>query len=404
MNSTALLNPLVKALPTTSATAPLLSRSRQHRFTRDGDDALENLLHELCCEVATGVSEVIPSHLLQGLLLAGGYGRGEGGVLRTKTGDAPYNDLEFYVFVKGQRLIQERRFGHALHELGERLSLQAGIEVEFKLLSLADLRNGSVSMFSYDFVSGHQWILGDETLFQGCDHHTDATHIPVHEATRLLFNRCSGLLFAAARLKHRVFTAEDADFVGRNLAKAQLGLGDALLAAEGQYHWSCLERHARLRQRAGNDVDRELVREHAEGVVFKLHPLRTQLSRETLAAKHRELTALAWQVWRKVESARLGTEFNTPAEYAERIADKCPDQPAWRNTLVNLRAFGWRSLTHEGASVYPRQRLYHAMTLLLWGDAWLPSILKRVQRELRSEAPDFRRLVEAYEPLWKRFN
>mgnify|MGYP006142135189 CR=1 FL=1 len=50
----------------------------------------------------------------------------------------------------------------------------------------------------------------------------------VHTTTGLRLG--TGLLFARERLDRPHFTAADADFVGRNLAKARLALGDAVLA------------------------------------------------------------------------------------------------------------------------------------------------------------------------------
>src|SRR3989442_3228826 len=101
-------------------------------------------------------------------------------------------------------------------------------------------------MFYYDLVTRHHRLWGDEALLAGCDHHRDGGRIPLYEATRLLMNRCSGLLFAKERLQRDRFTHDDADFVSRNLAKAQLAFGDAVLTVNGQYHWSCRERHQRL--------------------------------------------------------------------------------------------------------------------------------------------------------------
>src|SRR5262252_2852089 len=99
------------------------------RFTIDGSDCLEQRLDSLCGEVGRGVSGIVPVSKLEGLVLGGGYGRGEGGVLNTDFGDEPYNDLEFYVFLHGNRLLNQRRFGQALNHLAEQLSLDAGIHV-----------------------------------------------------------------------------------------------------------------------------------------------------------------------------------------------------------------------------------------------------------------------------------
>jgi hypothetical protein len=44
-------------------------------------------------------------------------------------------------------------------------------------------------------------IIGNEPLLAGCEHHRAADKIPPYEATRLLMNRSSGLLFAWERLR-----------------------------------------------------------------------------------------------------------------------------------------------------------------------------------------------------------
>lgn len=110
------------------------------RFTVDGSAALEGHLAAVCERVIEGVRACLPRHRLEGLVLGGGYGRGEGGVWRTPEGDRPYNDLEFYVLARGQAFLVERRFRAALQALGEALSPAAGLEVEFKVLTCAKLR------------------------------------------------------------------------------------------------------------------------------------------------------------------------------------------------------------------------------------------------------------------------
>src|SRR6185295_5994072 len=137
--------------------------------------------------------------------------------------------LEFYVFVKGPWWLAERRYQAPLHCYAEQMSARAGLDVEFKVTSLAKLRDSGANMFYYDLLWGHRWIAGNERLLHGCDHLRDARQIPVMEAVRLLMNRCSGLLFAKERLLREVFTSAEADFVQRNIAKAELALGDAVL-------------------------------------------------------------------------------------------------------------------------------------------------------------------------------
>ncbi len=333
------------------------------RFTIDGSADLEQHLESTCALVRAGVKSIIPAGKIEGLVLAGGYGRGEGGVLRENGRDLPYNDLEFFVFVRGSTFLNDRRYKAALHALGESLSPAAGLDVEFKILSISRLRRSPVNMFYYDLVMGHRWLIGDDGLFTGCGHHRDASRIPLHEATRLLFNRCSGLLFASERLARDNFNTDDADFVGRNLAKAQLALGDVLLAKEGRYHWSCQERHRRLRELAG--ISPLLLSHHAAGVAFKLHPQRTSRSHAELLREHAGLSQLAREVFLELESRRLKIKLSEASDYISYKSNKCPEIPVWKNVLIHFRRRGLPpSLTR-----YPREHLLNELARLLWTGA-----------------------------------
>ena len=379
------------------------------RFTRDGSDALEAHLESTCARVLTGVRALVPPGKLVGIMLGGGYGRGEGGVLRTRQVDLPYNDLEFYVFTRGNSILAERKYRQPLHHLGEQLSPEAGLEVEFKVLTLGKLRDSGPAMFYYDLVMGHRWLEGDESLLVGCEHHRDASRIPLHEATRLLMNRCSGLLFSLERLQRREFTGVDADFVGRNLAKAQLAFGDVILTAHGKYHWSCIERHARLKElpmEGELEWARALVAHHEAGVAFKLHPSRSTQTREQLQAQHTALTTLGAKLWLWLERRRLHEPFPNLEAYATAPSNLCPETSSLRNRLINARAFGPGSLLGEEAARYPRERLFRTLGLLLFQpeSSRRESVLGTVRRWLRTEATDLSGLVAAYGQLWGRFN
>ena len=175
------------------------------RFTLDGSNTLEDEVAVLCVNVGNSVLDIIGAGKIEGLVLGGGYGRGEGGVLRTRTGDRPYNDLEFYLFLSGNRFWNRRRYAPLLNAECDRLSEEAGLHVEIKIDSLTEWEQQPISMFSYDLVSGHQMVLGPDDLFERYGHHARGEDIPLEEATRLLFNRCSGLLLSLELLQNDKF-------------------------------------------------------------------------------------------------------------------------------------------------------------------------------------------------------
>lgn len=376
------------------------------RFTLDGSDALEACLEKICLEAADGVRKRIPPACIHTILLGGGYGRGEGGVLRGNSGDQPYNDLEFYIILRGLDLVNQRRWGRAIHHWSEEMSGRVGIEVEFKLLSLGRLERSPVNMFYYDLVCAHRLIAGHESALQNCGHHRAAHRIPLHEATRLLMNRCSGLLFASELLEQNAFGAPEADFVGRNFAKAVLAFGDVMLAMHGQYHFSCRERHKRLKKLEpdpGIESFSSLAPLHEQGVEFKLHPQRDTRSRAGLLAELQFLKSIACELWLSLESRRLGHKFASPLAYALDAAGKCPETKPLKNRLINVRQFGKAGVLDNR---YPRERLLRSLAVLLWAPEKRsePEVLRVMQNSLGARASDFASMVRAYESLWRIYN
>lgn len=375
------------------------------RFTIDGSGALELQLERICDRVLREVQAHVPPPKLEALVLGGSYGRGEGGVLKTRGGDEPYNDLEFYVFVRGCSWRQTERLGGELTVLGEHLAHACGLAIDFKVDSLEKLRRSPISMFSYDLVSGHRILLGGSDVFRGCEHHRDARRIPLCEATRLLFNRCGGLLLVREILARRAPSTADMDFIGRNLAKAEVALGDAILTAHGLYDWSVVVRRERFQEVA---IPEPLAwmprvqRHYAAGAEFKLHPRREEKSAVEFTRDHMEITGLAGDVWLWLEARRLKHPFASFYEYVFDGDEKCPATAGWRNYLLTLRMFGGSAALDSLARRHPRERLFNALCVLLWQGETVkqPRIIRFLQKQLRTAASDWTGLVDAYKRLW----
>lgn len=66
------ISPVADAIP---------NRRMAKRFTVDGSDLLEGRLEKFCERIQRDVQALMPARRLEAVLLGGGYGRGEGGVL-----------------------------------------------------------------------------------------------------------------------------------------------------------------------------------------------------------------------------------------------------------------------------------------------------------------------------------
>jgi hypothetical protein len=381
--------------------APIIEPRRGPRYTVDGSDALESQIHVSCELIRDAVLRRLPSGSIEGLLLGGGYGRGEGGVLATPDGERPYNDLEFYVFARGNRHAYELRHREAFERLSHELSPSVGVEVEFKIMSLEELRRAPISMFFYDMIAGHKWLVGDDSLLASCEHHRAAHLLPLTEATRLLMNRCSGLLFAREHLTVEPFEDENADFIRRNIRKAQLAFGDAILAAFGRYQWSCRERHERLKKLTVPLPWRsDLIEHQARGLEFKLHPFKSEEAREQLASELNQVIAFAGELWLWLESKRLRHSFISARHYATNTLSKWPKSKRTRNVLHNLKLF--RRPVLFGAFRHPRERILESLALLLWEPLSLTDSTLRalLGRNLRATLTDRAAAVRRYAQVW----
>ena len=118
------------------------------------------------------------------------------------------------------------------------------------------------------------------------------------------------------------------------------------------------------------------------------------------------LADLGLRLWLWLESRRLAINFASPRHYYFSKVNKCPETRAARNPLINARCFEPAALLDSKSARYPRERLFHALTLLLWEPETLrdPSLLPALQIELKTNATTFPGLIDAYRHLWQRFN
>ena len=284
------------------------------------------------------------------LALAGGYGRGEGGVYMDEDGDALlYNDVEFYLFTHGAASERLLRWVQNVEHAGR---TGFGVPVEIKVLPVDWLFKAEPSMFLYDLVVGHRIVYGPADFLreEALRPLHDSNRIPLHEATRLLFNRGSGLLFSAAKLS--VIDSEwDAGFIERNHAKVKLALGDAVLVVNGLYDSSCRERNRRLTPRLLQKPPcwSEVQRLHAAGVGFKLHPRHEHSLPQHFRQTQGDLVRLWSEVFLWLESLRLGVRFADLSAYAQYPGRLLPEFSAARNFSLRVRD----TIRHRERLPYP---------------------------------------------------
>jgi hypothetical protein len=340
------------------------------------DDALR--------ERATQALELLAAELaecargdLAGLVLAGGYGRGQGAVVRTPHGLQLYNDLDLMVLTRSRRPPWTR----ALPAIAHRYEQQLGVAVDFsRPLPLEDLTSLPPRLMWQDMLDGHTVLYGSPRLLWQRTPAWYGSELDVSEATALLLNRGAGLLWAL-RVYHQLEPPPDCDFVRRNLHKAALACGDACLLARGQWPAHQGERLRFLTTLAATEpslglelgfppsLKRRLLRAYRLALAFKEQPqrVRGRVSRRAL-----EVRVRLWSdLWLRLEGLRWGQRFATSADYAAWPRVREPRSHAsplclLRNLVRNLR-WGRPQLggARGGLFSHPREQLYRQLPCLL---------------------------------------
>ncbi len=202
---------------------------------------LDRLVDDSCTEVGREV-EALRIPRLAGVVLGGGYGRGEGGVRETGDGTrALFNDLDFFAITEeGASTDEIAAITAALEPVSKKWTDRLGLDVDFTVRTPWRIKHDEDRLMIQELVRGYFDVAGckGERLFAHI-RLIDAMKVPWMEAARLLMNRGMGLLLAMEETGNG---EQGREFVLRNINKCVLGAGDARLVARHDYRWKAVER------------------------------------------------------------------------------------------------------------------------------------------------------------------
>jgi len=249
-------------------------------FTAVGDTAVEKRISEALEAMAKEIAAVVPPQVI-GVYLGGGYGRGEGGIFRTPDGESHlYNDMDFFV-IREEGSSNQGEIDDSLTGISRKWTAALELDVDFSSSKTQSQLVGLSRRLMYqELRRGHCLIYGKPGLLD-CIPELPAEEIPYLEALRLLLNRGMGLLFAAEKLASPV--PKDIGFILRNLHKAAMGSGDALMMSRRQYRWTARERLAMFRELVKElDLPVAYLEDYVKAIDFKFRPT-AELPAEPLA-------------------------------------------------------------------------------------------------------------------------
>lgn len=296
---------------------------------------------------------------LVGLALGGGYGRGEGAVVRLAGVERPYNDIDLTLIVRRPWVP-----GGIVAQLRRRFTQRLGVEVDIsRPHTVAAVTRWRPCLMWFDLLHGHRMLAGPADLLARHAPTAVGATVPPIEATRLLLNRGAGLLMALRQLiGHDPIS--DPDFIRRNYYKCALALGDAVLIAHGRYHAGrdrCVQqlRWLAAHDSAVNVLDVETP--YRTAVRFKRAP--DAFPQNTPGTDALWTLVDAWRrVWLHAESVRTGTPWLQIDHYVRWCGLREPERHGLARRVLYMGAHLLRGVP---STTHPREQLYRRLPLLL---------------------------------------
>jgi len=279
--------------------------SRFGRFTVCGSEAVEARITAMVDEAVEAVRGAFDPKSYRALLMIGGYGRGEGGVVVVNGEERPHNNIDFLLIANTASPKQLAALRAQLVAACAPVMHKHAIEIDLSVVSVCKLRLSPSLIIWYDARFGHKTLLGD-AAFMPAQRQFRLERIPPRDALRLLVNRGTLLLIN----EHLLASGELDDTLRqraiRNAMKAIIGYGDALLFFLGDYDWSYVERKQRMPLHS--DVDPAFRALYEEATSFRFQPNYDAYAERDLAAWMTELRAALKPVHRRCEALRLGVD------------------------------------------------------------------------------------------------
>jgi hypothetical protein len=377
------------------------------RYTLRGSPNVERHIGATIARAAGLVAKSFPRHDYRALVLLGGYGRGEGGVIRDRGEERPHNNLDFLLITPMLGALRQTALKKKLDDVLAPIVRDEGIGIDTGVISEFELRRAPGRVIWFDLRWGHRTILGDAALIPSLDPLV-ANDIEMDDVHHLLVNRASLLVINDAVVERGITSDLHARFILKHLMKSIIGHGDAFLFTRGRYHASYLEKQLRMRE--FSSVVPGLAELYEMAAEFRFEPNYDRPIRSDLAPFAMHVRHVLARVHLEFERFRSGNPRCTFAGHVERVlcnhqeSNSFPIDPKQFYRMWKYGRHGHvdPSLSPTIAKAirqsHPRKVLAAALPAVLHGSN--NDEMRLVQRILGADACTTHALRQAYLRYW----
>jgi hypothetical protein len=379
------------------------------RYTVYGNAGFDEKIDRDMALILNSVLEKIPENDIAAVILGGGYGRGEGGVVIDGNTMRLYNDYDLFIISDDISSAKIKRYQKALAVISIGLTEKIGIDVDFSLLkNRSQLKNTGFLMMWYELKMGHKVIYGNRNILDTLPEY-DANSMPVSEAGRLMLNRGVGLLLAEKKIRGFSGRKEDLEFIERNIYKALMAAGDTYMITRGKYHYSYRKRYDMIDAFRNDDIiikSGAFFELYKASIEYKLNPNSRPENLIILRELHQKTKTIFLNFYFYILSACFNKKIGASAELISllsfRTAFRSGLKNLSKNIILNLKEVGIKNFSIRLLLKHPGFRLYLSLPYFLFEDM---SISEKIPWILglpdnASQDQKFMRFIK----LWERFN
>ncbi len=239
---------------------------RKQKLTYYNNKNVEDFLHKVLVEVSDVFKDNFSDEQTAALILIGGYGRGEGGVVIENLVPSPHNNLDL-LYIHNGRI--PARTVNLVNELLQATSKKYNIGIDMFTINKQKLLKLNGLVIGYDMRYGHKTLLGNSTFLK--EHKSFSIYnIDTTDIRQLIVNRGTLLLINRLLLQKESLIKEEKKLIIKHCIKAIIGYGDALLYFNNLYHWSYAKKQSNMSQ--STSIDPKIKTLYSEAISFRFLP------------------------------------------------------------------------------------------------------------------------------------
>jgi hypothetical protein len=377
------------------------------KYTVSGDKKFDDKIDKDMKLVTETILATLPGEDIAAIILGGGYGRGEGGVVHSNGKMFLYNDYDMFMVTENISAAKKSEYNSVIFEVSEKLSEKIGIDVDFgPIKNRNELPEMPFTLMYYELKEGHKVTYGDSDILLTLPNY-DIKDIPDEELIKLMLNRGVGLLLAGRKLFDPQKKSEDNEFIERNIFKALMAAGDVFLFTENAYNYSYVNRLKSVEAYKNEPLmkDDDFIRYYKMSLDYKLSP-----SNEFDLMEERYNYTI--EVFKKFYLAAFSKYWNKNiadfSEYFKELLDSGISEPVnlkglLKNCVLNYKKIGFKYFSIKFFLKYPRYRLFFVLPHFLFNEKTIDSKSLRGYLGLGA-CVDETVLFEKFIKLWNRFN